>query len=149
MLRKWLLVLTAVPLLGTDEKQGDARKDHDALQGTWQVVALEQGGNKAPEEDLKRDSVRLVIKGDKLTFTAGGAAAGEGTFKLDPEKKAIDATVKRPDGKEEKSAGIYELKGDELRLFLAPGGEGRPTRFESKAGSRAALLTCKRVKDKE
>jgi uncharacterized protein (TIGR03067 family) len=142
------LLLGAGAAAKGDDKKGDT-KDLDAMQGTWEIASIEQAGMKVPAEEIKKANVRLVIKGDKFTYKMGDTATGEGSFKLDPEKKTLDATGKGAGGKEEKTLGIYELKGDELRVCFVPEGETRPTKFEAKEGTKAVIITYKRVKDKE
>ena len=75
---------------------------------------------------------------------ADGKTLNEVTYKLDVSKtpKWIDLTVGG-----EKQAGIFELKGDDLKICSnEKSGGKRPTRFESKPDSEHFLLVFKRAK---
>ena len=114
-------------LTAAEEKD---KSDKDLLQGTWNAVSGERGGEKLNENQLKNWE-KMVFADDK--FTREGNEKKEGTFVIDPKKepKEIDLnlTVK---GQAATWSGIYELKGTTLKLCLKPG--GRPTEFDSKGG---------------
>src|SRR5690242_9302756 len=110
MLKYALTLLAAGLLVAADAKKDDAKKDQEAIQGTWKVVSGERGGK--PQENAKEFSITF----DKDTFTVkqGDEVAVKGTFKLDPSKspKAIDMKITegrnaQNNGKEMR--GIYEL----------------------------------------
>jgi hypothetical protein len=42
--------------------------------------------------------------------------------------------------------GVYEVKGDDLKLCVMVFGKDRPTEFKSGEGSSVAMLTLKRQK---
>jgi uncharacterized protein (TIGR03067 family) len=136
------LVLVAGALWADDPtKQGPAQ-----LQGTWKVVSAWQRGEQSPAERVA--NLRLVIEGDRLIIKEGDKPSDEkATFKLDPKQKppAIDII---PDGKADRTVpGIYELKGDELKLCWNKGGkEGRPAEFVSRPDTRNVLWILKREK---
>src|ERR687894_1347355 len=123
----------------------DGKADLDKLQGTWEVTSMEMGGKAIKVFPGK---ITVTFTGDRMVMD-GPLAAPEGekpvppefTVKLDPSKnpKAIDTvalTGKFP-GKTQR--GIYRLEGDELTLCLPnQEAEGRPTEFESPAGSQLA-----------
>jgi uncharacterized protein (TIGR03067 family) len=142
-MKRMTLVFMACLLLGADE----AKKDQEKMQGTWAVVGIEQEGKKGKEEDLKKADLRLTIKGTNFNYTALGNEVMSGTITLDSAKKPprIDATGKDESGKEEKTLGIYEFSGDTLRVCFVPAGNERPEKFETKAGTKVALITYKRV----
>ena len=76
-----------------------------------------------------------------------GDKTQEVTFKLDETKnpKELDAT-ETTDGQQLVHLGIYELKGDDLKLCYVTFGTDRPTEFTAGPGSRHILTTYKRVK---
>jgi len=91
----------------------------------------------------------LTITGDSLTFrlSDGGDRAGsKATFKVDTTKTPHTIDMFPQDGSEKGkvSLGIYEVKGDELRLCHAGPGLDRPTEFSS--GERRTVMVFKRVK---
>jgi len=122
----------------------DAKDDNKLIQGKWSVVSIEHGGEKEPADDIKK--YKIVIDGN--AFTANDGKKDEkATIKLDPDKKpkTIDITPEK-DGGKEKIAGIYELKGDELKICFGKPGDGRPTEFASKRGTEQTLVILKREK---
>jgi uncharacterized protein (TIGR03067 family) len=143
---KVLLVLSVSLLVAADEAKKD-KKDLDLMQGTWQVVASESGGMKAPKENLEQAKLRLTLKGNKFVYKSGDKTLLEGTFEIDPSKKPklLDAKGTGPMGMVA-TTGIYELAGDTLRVCFVTQGEKRPTAFVSKPGSKVAIVEYKRVK---
>jgi uncharacterized protein (TIGR03067 family) len=109
--------------------EGKTKSDKELLQGTWTAVSGERDGQKLNEFQLKHWE-QMIFKDD--TFTREGGEKKEGTYTLDPEKepKEIDLnlTVKC---QATTWPGIYELKGNTLKLCFKP---GRPTAFDSKGG---------------
>lgn len=69
----------------------NATKDKEALQGLWQAVELEHGGEKAPAESVTKFQIR--IKDNKIIFNPD-TEKREHTFELDPKTnpKAMDLT---------------------------------------------------------
>jgi uncharacterized protein (TIGR03067 family) len=130
----------------------DRPKDKFAeLEGTWTIVKIEANGKSLLE---KGEKWKLVIKEGKVTATADAKNAPKGaTLKLskilDPRKKPKTVTV-RYEGRLT-FYGIYQVKGDELRVCgdgVDPADEKnpearRPKKFDSKQG---LLLVFKRVK---
>jgi uncharacterized protein (TIGR03067 family) len=141
---KLLLVLTAGLLLGADDKKDDLKK----MEGVWEVGSIEQGGKKSPEDKIKEADLRLHITGNKFIYKAAGQTVMEGTFEIGSDKnpKTLDVKGKDPSGKEEKTVGIYQMDGDTMRVCFVPEGSDRPAKFETKEGTKAALIVYKRVK---
>jgi RNA polymerase sigma-70 factor (ECF subfamily) len=111
------------------------------LEGTWRVVSVEIGNQPAPDEPgpnnlLIFERNRCTVKVGKKEFAA--------TFTIDPSK-----TPRWLDMKDDKSGivwpGIYELKGDTLRLFLGSPGKAHPTKFSTRPDSTEVIHTCKRI----
>jgi uncharacterized protein (TIGR03067 family) len=123
-------ITLSITFLATAADDDKAKSDKELLQGTWNALSGERDGEKLNEFQLKNWE-QMVFKDDK--FTREGSEKKEGTFAIDPKKepKEIDLnlTVK---GQAATWQGIYELKGDTLKLALKPG--GRPTEFDSKGG---------------
>jgi uncharacterized protein (TIGR03067 family) len=144
---KLLFVLSVSLLVAADEPKKD-KKDLDLMQGTWQVVASESAGMKAPKENLEQAKLRLTLKGNKFVYKSGDKTLLEGTFEIDPTKKPklLDAKGTSPMGKVTATTGIYELNGDTMRVCFVVQGEKRPTVFVSKPGSKVTIIEYKRVK---
>ena len=127
---------------------GQDAKKFAELDGTWTIVKMEIEGKSLLE---KGEKWKLIIKDGKVTSDAKDApkeAVDLSKF-LDPSKKP--KTITYPYEGTITFYGIYEVKGDELRVC----GDGvdtateknpearRPTKFDSKEG---LLLIFKREK---
>jgi RNA polymerase sigma factor (sigma-70 family) len=118
------------------------KDDLGKLQGTWHLVAAEEGGMAIPPQNFGRNT-HWVFSGSTGTSTSGKRVF-VGTVTLDEAKspKWIDVSV----GKSIVLRGIYELNGDTLRLFLAPSGAERPAEFRTKQGEQRSIGTYERAK---
>src|SRR5262249_27976671 len=134
-----LLVLLVSLTLGAAPPQAGT-SDHQTIQGTWKVVSIQNRGEEDSDESLK--DLKAVFTRAKLSFKRGDKPAGEAIYKLDSTKKPrwIDFNQDAKQGL--KSLGIYELKGDDLKLCFAPGTkkEQRPTAFKSTRDSDHHVL---------
>jgi uncharacterized protein (TIGR03067 family) len=137
--------LLLVARAATAEKPAEG-KAKNSIEGTWEVVSLEHGGQNAPEDQAKQ--FKIVITADKLTFKMGNDAAHQATYKVDPSKKppTIDLTPEEGPEKGKVALGIYSLKGDELKICASKPGAERPTEFKSPAGTEIVLIVLKRAK---
>jgi uncharacterized protein (TIGR03067 family) len=143
---KLLLPVVACLLVAASDTDEAAKKDLDKLRGTWETASLTYNG-KDHAADAK---FRFVFKGDQAVVTGNQAIEKEYAklkFKLDPTTtpRCADITVAGGVQLNAVIEGIYELKGDELRLCLKVFGQDRPLEFASPAGSSIALLVMKRV----
>jgi RNA polymerase sigma factor (sigma-70 family) len=129
------------------------------LQGTWMAVTAEANGHQVPEKVLKATKPTLVISGDTFTATAlldkNGEVTWTGKIQLDSTKQPLrfDVLEGRLEFAKTKGVmkavgvkGIYELKGDTLKVCYGP---GRPTEFKTKPDSHQKLYVFKREKPKE
>ena len=138
---RWLgclvVAITVGSLPGAAEKK-DARAQ---VEGTWQVVSVEMNGQQVP--GLESAELTLRPDGGK-TFKLPSGTLEEGTYKLDPQADPghIDSTT---DGKPGTERGIYELKGDTLKLCLSTAGGTRPDSFATRAGTDLILIVLKRT----
>ena len=147
-----LTVLVAGLLFSTvlaEEKKDDAKKDQEALQGAWKIVASETAGTDGTAEF--KDHL-IVFEGDTFALKKGDEVGLKGTFKLDPSKKpgAIDMTITEGGQEGEKGKvlhGIYELGKGTLKWCTSePGGTDRPKEFSTKEGVNHMLVTLKKEK---
>src|SRR5262249_17008418 len=109
MLLKPFVTFTLVLSLALAARSGDA-KDGDTIQGTWLPSAAELGGKMFPDD--VRKTIKLVIKGDKYTVTAG-EKVDKGIVKLNPsvKPKALDITGTEGPNKGKTILAIYERNG--------------------------------------
>ena len=144
-----LTFLAAAVTAAADQPADDAvKKELARLEGGWQATSLEYDG-KAHEEVAKQ--LRLVFKGDAVEVEAGEQVRkeyGKLTVKIDPTTtpKIMDITVAAGEQKDAALEGIYELKGDELKLCVRVIGTGRPAEFAAPEGANIALAVLKREK---
>lgn len=143
-----LAPLAVLLLLGADDKK-DTKKDLDLMQGTWNVVSLEVGGNVAPKEGFER--LRTTIKGDKMSHQADKEGEMEEvSFAIDSSKnpKTIDLTLNKGPEAGKVILGIYSLEEDTLKLCMNQPSLERPKEFKSEKDTRVALIVLKRAKAK-
>jgi RNA polymerase sigma-70 factor (ECF subfamily) len=114
----------AAPEAAKDDK---AKTDQEKLQGTWIAQSGERDGEKLDEAQLKNWE-KLTFADDKYTREGGERIEGKFTIYPDRTPKEIDLEVNV-----HLFVGIYELKGDTLKLALKLA--DRPTKFESKGGT--------------
>jgi uncharacterized protein (TIGR03067 family) len=139
MTRCLALVLLAGLAAGADSPADQAKQ----LEGEWQVIAAHYNGQAVPDAVAKER--KLVFKGDVFTVFIGADKKRVLKFKLDPKLKPKGFDVISPE-RNETAEGIYELKGDDLKLCYGNPGDARPTEFVSTPDSRLFLLVMKRVK---
>jgi uncharacterized protein (TIGR03067 family) len=138
----WVVVASLAvggPLQGGDGK--DADEDVlKKLQGTWKFVSQEMEGKAVPKEELANQTITFA--GDKWTVRRDGKVIQAGTHKFDPDKKLpqVDAAVTEGEDKGSTMLGIYELKGNTLKVCFDPKGQERPTNFTNKAGRMTAVV---------
>jgi uncharacterized protein (TIGR03067 family) len=120
-------------------------RDMKDIQGTWLLVALEADGQPAPPEIVA--ALKLVFKGNTLTFTPGEPGYTYYTFTLVPTNQPCGFKMTHADGSEKGKTqnGIYSLSGDQLKICVAPGNR-TPGDFKTTAGSGLGLYTLQREK---
>lgn len=123
-----------------------AKKELKALQGTWTVVAAEQDGDAL---DRIIGGV-MVVKENNFHIKTKSGTELKGDLILNPAKtpKHIDYVHQEGLLKDKKWEGIYELKGDALKIIYAEADSDkeRPTEFKTLKNSKLLLLELKREK---
>jgi uncharacterized protein (TIGR03067 family) len=107
-----------------------AQDTQDPLQGSWQIIVLQDGGRTAPDEVIA--DAQWLITDDMIVQKAGGQTL-ELSYVLDASQtpKWIDLKAQG-----RTMLGIYELEGDTLTVCFSEGRDtGRSTAFESLADS--------------
>jgi uncharacterized protein (TIGR03067 family) len=138
--------------LGGTLPGGDAKKANEAelkkIQGTWRFIAQDIDGKPRPAEQL----TNLIIQfaGETWTIRDNNKIIQGGVHKLDPTKNPnqVDAKVTVGEDKGSAMLGIYELKGDTLKVCFDPKGNARPASFKSKEGQFSAVLRLQPEKKK-
>lgn len=142
---KNLLALLALSLSVSVAVGGD---DAKLMEGTWAATVLEAAGKPA-DEKTKALKFKIVVKGESYTTFLNDKQLSAGTLKLDPTKspKTIDAQAKDGPYKDKVQPGIYELRGDEMRIVFAVPDMRRPTEFKTQEGTMETMLGYKRIKE--
>jgi uncharacterized protein (TIGR03067 family) len=127
---------------GSFKNAEDALPDKEKLQGAWLMTVLERDGKVVPKAQLEKLRIRIVFKGDQVTFEYPDHNE-VGTYKLEAatDPKSIDVVTEL-----DTSKGIYALEGDSLRICGAPAAEERPAEFATRRGTKQALYVLKRQK---
>jgi uncharacterized protein (TIGR03067 family) len=146
MKAKWL-GLSVLLVLGTSAAA--AEKDSDAIQGTWLAEKVVYNGTDFYGGGQPK--FRFVIKGDTASVEGNDEVKksyARFTFKIDPTTTPRLFDIKITGGFQENAVmeGIYELKGDELKICIRIAGNERPMKFESPEGSSVVLVVLKREK---
>jgi uncharacterized protein (TIGR03067 family) len=141
-MKKLLGVLAAGVLIGAGESGDDqGKKELEKLQGTWRYVSFEIDGNKMPEEKVKK--ITITCNGEKWVIREGDKVSTAGTHKLDATKEPheIDWVFTQGEARGATLRGIYEFKGDTIRLcFSDPQGKERPKSFTAGPGQFVAVI---------
>lgn len=145
MFRRGLCViaLLAFAAIGTlpvgVAKEGDD-SELKKLQGTWKFIAQTMDGKERPKEELAK--LTITFTDDKWAVKDDGKVVQAGTHKLDGSKKPgqVEAKVTEGEGKGTTMLGIYELKGDTMKVCFDPMGKERPTALIAKAGQFSATV---------
>jgi uncharacterized protein (TIGR03067 family) len=127
--------VTSLLILALAVCAAESDKVQAALQGEWRIVSVEGDG---PAKMLKDNVERITLDGEKIT--AGRPA----DYTLDAAKSTIDMTIAGgPKAERGKYLGVFELKGDELKLHFALPGKERPSGFAKKDGTFVISLKKK------
>src|SRR5262249_5890704 len=129
---------------------GGAKNDLKRVEGDLTGVAHEADGKKLTADEGKKAHGKLGVQGGQYTIYFDGKKAGAGKVKLDADKKPkqIDVVAEEGPTKGKTMLGIYELKGDDMRVCFAQPGKDRPTAFRTEKGSGQILLGYRRVEKK-
>jgi uncharacterized protein (TIGR03067 family) len=142
------LFLLAGLLASAPAPRKDAARDEATkLVGTWVLISCEGDTGKVPDEILKKEVVRFIIRSDTITMTTNGENKELDQYELEP--KAKPKTIDLIDKEGRRALGIYSLEGDTLRICWREGGKPRPTAFAAKPGYGADLLVLVREKPRK
>ena len=147
--RRLLLALPLVALVGIGIWYAVLRGPSDDLgrmQGDWAIKGADG-----------RDRGFVRVEGDRWKYHSGGQERGSHRVALNPAAtpKEIDLTALEPDGRaktftrgaagvEMKEVGVYDLRGDELRIAKTPAWNGG-TRPKTLDDPETPALTLVRV----
>ena len=137
-----MLVLASSTTLAEDPRptREAARADLEKLQGTWTLVSMEVEGQAAPPKAIEGQSA--VYEGDAVTLMDGETVRRRGIVTLEPTRRPAAINTWDQDGPREDrtTPGIYELKGQTLKLCFARPDDRRPDEFATGRGTGYILL---------
>jgi uncharacterized protein (TIGR03067 family) len=116
------------------------------MAGSWELLKVVADGKELPAPEGKKRV--LVLEGTRYVVRLNDEKIGGGTLSVNPKTKpaSIDVTPSEGENKDKVMPGVYEIKGDEMKVCVANPGKDRPKEFEAKADSGHVLVTYKRVK---
>jgi uncharacterized protein (TIGR03067 family) len=140
-------LLTSCAVHTTENAQLD---DAKAVEGTWQPITAEIGGQPVPDTILK--SITLKLDDGKYEAMAG-TVPDKGTYTMDSDSKPRSMSITSTEGVNigKTFPAIYELNrdnsnGDTLEICYDLSGAKRPAEFKSIAGTQLYLVTYSRKK---
>jgi RNA polymerase sigma factor (sigma-70 family) len=147
---------TEKPGPATQAKGGpEAPAGLEQLQGTWQLVGGEKDGQPFSKRVLDKERYNwMTITGNKLIDKIGDLVT-ETILRIDARQRphTVDLLVvvrENVNGVEQKRTdvlqrGIYERKGDVLRICLGAEGKERPRAFPTAPDSSSVLSIYRRI----
>ena len=107
---------------------------------------MEFDGAALPAEDVKE--FLIIMSEGKYSAKRSGEVIDEGKSKIDGSKspKHIDLTATIGEDKDKTRQGIYEVKGNTMKMVLAAADKERPTKFESPVDGQLIYIECTRKK---
>jgi len=135
-----------------DSDKKEAKSDKDAIQGTWKCVKMQRDGKEEAEDQVKEHALTVKFDGEAITYQhdrEGQVEKKHGTFKLDTEKKPkrITVTPKDDPNQDKPLVGIYDLKGDTLKVAHRHGDDADTLPEDFKGGDGIVIMTLERQKD--
>jgi uncharacterized protein (TIGR03067 family) len=138
------------PAKPTPPTAGTAGKEFN---GVWSPVSVMHGGMEMMPTAESRESIRLsVTNGVYSLFYVVDPKEGTGrrlaTAAFDADAKTTTFVLTFQGGVKngQKVHGIYELKGEDLKVCYTPDTNPKPTTFESAKGADVFCESWKRVK---
>jgi uncharacterized protein (TIGR03067 family) len=122
-------------------RAADKANDTARWQGTWKLVSATSNGQ------TETANLKWIVSGDHYNICINGNTGSDPyMIKLDPSKKQIDVfhhdTPKGTYGGSYK--GIYEIKGDSLKVCYDGKGQRYPQSFDAGPGSGQLLYQFQR-----
>lgn len=116
------------------------------LQGTWDLVSLEQAGEKVADAAVRGRA--LTIGGQSYMVRQGNAVLQAGVISTPAagDKRVVNVTILQGQDSGSFLLGIYQLADDTLTLCFDAGGVNRPNDIRSAEGGKQSVAVYKRRK---
>lgn len=144
------VALAQEPAKPTPPVAGNAGKEFN---GVWAPLTVMHGGEEMMPTAESREQIRLAVaNGSYNMFFVVDPKEGTGrrlataSFDVDAKTNTFVLTFQGGVKNGQKVHGIYELKGDELKVCYTEELNPKPTKFESMKGTPVFLESWKRVK---
>ena len=144
-----VLVLVLGPALARgDDKKDTTPAELKTFAGAWKFVSIELPGKTEGPTKEAMEQVRIVFRGDTITFKGGPRGDQTATVEIDPSQKPAHITIHPPkDAKKGKPLqAIYKFENNTLTICGSE--EERPTEFAVKEETKTRLLVLERVSQK-
>jgi uncharacterized protein (TIGR03067 family) len=114
------------------------------LKGGWQAISEKLDGKDAP---VPEEGLELSFEEGKYIWRVGKEVKDEGDFRANPttKPKAVELTPSVGIDKGKTRLGIYDMRGEELWICVAPAGKSRPVDFSCRPGDRHHFAIFKRL----
>jgi len=118
------------------------------LEGEWQSVLIERGGQEIPARHFSLNFIFAKNKVTSISNVLEGQEESDAQYKLDLSHETgwIDFISRNQAGKIENKPCIFELKGDILKVCLPNSRTERPTELGSAKGSTSVFVVFERLK---
>jgi uncharacterized protein (TIGR03067 family) len=134
------LFLVLTTLQAEQSSSSEAPKDADLLLGTWTAVDGEYQGAAMNKDEVRK--LEWIFTADGVSYTMLEQKKAQGKYKLDPSASPKTFEFKG----DSPLVGIYELKGDTLKVCFAAG--ERPKGFNTAGTSQDTLMLVFKKKKK-
>ncbi len=114
------------------------------LEGEWVVESFDAGPKDAPPPG----SFRMTFADGKIsiTDTSGKGHAEEAGYTVDTTQKPAHIDIKPGNGPDKLVQGIFEIKGDTMKICFGKGSGTRPTAFQSEPEKGIIVINLRRAK---
>lgn len=139
-----LLIVTVLNLAAADSEKAAKIDDRKAIQGTWKFVSVSEGGKK---RDMP-EGIRVTFNKELMMMHYPDKQQSGWKYKIDPSKdpREMEWLPEEDPGHPIEQPGIYELKGDRLRIHMAAAGTPRPKNFDEKKGEPGGVWVLERLR---
>ena len=127
-------------LLGSPPPQKQPEEPRDKLLsiGTWKLLYIIAEGKK----ETNKNAGIQISDNAYYAYDLFSGPPDSHLFKVDPSKnpKHVDFDLKAPFGKVVKVRAVYEIKSNELKVYVDPQATERPKRIEHNPKTPGAML---------
>jgi uncharacterized protein (TIGR03067 family) len=136
-----LVLSLAITLAAPGPKKAD-EPPPAKLEGDWVVESFE-----GPKKDAPPGSITMRFAGGKIIISEAGKARGEEAgYTVDQTKKPAHIDITPDKGGPKVVQGIFEIKGDTMKLCFGKDVSERPTDFKSDVEKGIMVINLKRAK---